>query len=74
MAPLGYDAMMILGEAIKTAGSTDADKIREALTQVKNFEGVTGSITIDADRNASKSAVVLEVENGVYKFAARIAP
>ncbi|MBA3960984.1 MAG: ABC transporter substrate-binding protein [Chthoniobacterales bacterium] len=74
MAPLGYDAMMILGDAIKTAGSTDADKIRDALTKVKNFEGVTGSITIDADRNASKSAVVLEVQNGAYKFATRIAP
>ena len=74
MAPLGYDAMMILGEAIKTAGSTDADKIRVALTNVKNFEGVTGTITIDANRNASKSAVVLEVENGNYKFATRIAP
>ena len=74
MAPLGYDAMMILGEAIKTAGSTDAGKIRKALAAVKNYEGVTGSITIDANRNASKSAVVLEVQNGSYKFATRIAP
>ena len=31
MAPLGYDAMMILADAIKTTGSTDGSKVRDAL-------------------------------------------
>jgi branched-chain amino acid transport system substrate-binding protein len=74
MAPLGYDAMMILAEAIKTAGSTEGPKIRDALAATKNFAGVTGNITIDADRNASKAAVVLKVAGKENDFAATVAP
>jgi branched-chain amino acid transport system substrate-binding protein len=74
MAPLGYDAMMILADAIKRAGTTDGDKVREALTQVKNYDAVTGMISIDAQRNASKAAVVLQVEGKENKFVATVAP
>ena len=74
MAPLGYDAMAILGEAIKTAGSTDAAKIRDALASVKDFNGVTGKITIDAKRNATKSAVVLQVNGKENDFVTTVAP
>jgi branched-chain amino acid transport system substrate-binding protein len=74
MAPLGYDAMMILGDAIKTAGSTDAAKIRDALANVKDYEGVTGKITIDAKRNANKSAVVLKVNGKQNDYVATVAP
>ena len=74
MAPLGYDAMAILGEAIKAAGSTDAGKIRDALAAVKDFDGVTGKITIDAKRNATKSAVVLQVNGKENDFVTTVAP
>ena len=74
MAPLGYDAMMILADAIKTAGGTDAAKIRDALTNVKDYEGVTGKITIDSKRNADKSAVVLKVNGKQNDYVATIAP
>jgi len=74
MAPLGYDAMMILGNAIKTAGSTDAAKIRDALANTKDFDGVTGKITIDANRNATKSAVVLQVHGKINDYVTTIAP
>ena len=74
MAPLGYDAMMILADAIKRAGTTDGDKVREALASVKNYDAVTGNITIDAQRNATKSAVVLEVAGKENKFVASVAP
>jgi branched-chain amino acid transport system substrate-binding protein len=74
MAPLGYDAMMILGDAIKTAGSTDAAKIRDALANVKDYDGVTGKITIDSKRNASKSAVILKVNGKQNDFVTTVAP
>lgn len=74
MAPLGYDAMMILADAIKRAGSTDGAKVRDALTQVKDYRAVTGNITIDAKRNATKSAVVLQVAGKENKFVASVAP
>jgi len=74
MAPLGYDAMMILGQAINTAGSTDGAKVRDALASVKNYPGVTGNITINEKRNATKAAVVLQVENNQTKFVTTVPP
>jgi branched-chain amino acid transport system substrate-binding protein len=74
MAPLGYDAMMILGQAINTAGSTDGIKIRDALASVKDYPGVTGNITIDEKRNAKKAAVVLEVKGNKANFVATVPP
>jgi len=74
MAPLGYDAMMILGQAINTAGSTDGTKIRDALTNVKDYPGVTGNITIDEKRNAKKAAVVLEVKGSQANFVTTVPP
>jgi len=74
MAPLGYDAMMILGQAINTAGSTDGTKVRDTLAGVKNYAGVTGNITINEKRNATKAAVVLEVANNQTKFVTTVPP
>ncbi|MBV9128706.1 MAG: ABC transporter substrate-binding protein, partial [Verrucomicrobia bacterium] len=73
MAPLGYDAMMILADAIKTAGTTDGAKVRDALAQVKNYAAVTGNITIDDKRNATKSAVVLQVQGKAIKYTSTVA-
>jgi branched-chain amino acid transport system substrate-binding protein len=73
-AVLGYDAMRILGDAIIRTGSTEGRRIRDALTATKNFPGVSGSITIDANRNAIKPAVVLRVNNGALEFVQRVQP
>ena len=56
------------------AGSTDGDKVRDALAAVKGYDAVTGSITIDEKRNATKSAVVLQVEGKENKFVQTVAP
>jgi branched-chain amino acid transport system substrate-binding protein len=74
MGALGYDSAMILADAIKRAGSTDPAKIRDAIAATKNFSGVTGQITIDAERNASKSAVILTIKDGAFKYIETIAP
>jgi branched-chain amino acid transport system substrate-binding protein len=71
---LGYDAVSVLADAIKRAGSTDQKAIRDALAQTKAFDGVTGKTTIDADRNAQKSAVVLKITGGVAKFETLVEP
>jgi branched-chain amino acid transport system substrate-binding protein len=70
----GYDAMMILADAIKRAGSTERKKVRDALAQTKDYEAVTGKITIDADRNATKSAVVLQIKGAEFTYVKTIAP
>jgi len=74
MSALGYDAVYIAADAIERAGSVDGAKIRDALAQTKDFSGVTGSITIDAGRNAVKPAVVLKVDGGKAVYATTIQP
>jgi branched-chain amino acid transport system substrate-binding protein len=74
MAVLGYDTMRLLADAIKRAGSTDGPAIRDALAATKDFPGVSGAITIDANRNATKPAVVVKIENQGLKFAETVAP
>lgn len=73
-ASLGYDSVLVLADAIKRAGSPDPAKIRDALAATKDFPAVTGNITIDAQRNASKSAVIVTVKDGAFQFAQTIAP
>ena len=74
MAALGYDSAMILADAIKRAGTIEAAKVRDALAATKDFVGVTGKITIDGNRNATKPAVILTVKDGKFKFLETIAP
>ena len=62
-AALAYDAARLLFDAIARTGSTDGDKLRDALAQMKNFAGVTGVISMDPDRNAVKPAVVLKLQD-----------
>ncbi|MEP6669926.1 MAG: ABC transporter substrate-binding protein [Chthoniobacter sp.] len=74
MAALGYDSAMILADAIKRAGSTDGSKIRDALAATKDFDAVTGKITINAQRDADKAAVILKVKDGKFSYIETIAP
>jgi len=74
LGALGYEAALVLVDAIKRAGKTDPSAIRDAIAATKDFEGVTGKITIDAQRNPQKNAVVLKVEAGKAKFETSIAP
>ena len=62
-AALAYDAARLLFAAIARTGSTEGDKLRDALAQTKDFNGVTGVISMDANRNAVKPAVVLKLED-----------
>ena len=74
MAALGYDSAMLLVDAIKRAGSTDGPKIRDALAATKDFPGIAGNITIDAERNATKPLVILQVKDGKFQLVEKIAP
>ena len=74
LGAVAYDAGYIVANAIKRAGAQDRQKVRDALAQTKNYAGVTGTITIDKDRNAIKPAVVLEVEGNEAKYVATVKP
>jgi branched-chain amino acid transport system substrate-binding protein len=74
LAGLGYDSAMVLFDAIKRAGTTDGPKLRDAIAQTKGFPGVTGTITLNAERDAVKPAVVLEIKDGKYSYRETIDP
>jgi branched-chain amino acid transport system substrate-binding protein len=74
MAALGYDSAMILADAIKRAGTTESAKLRDAIAATKDFPGITGRITIDDKRNASKPAVILTIKDGKFKYVETVAP
>jgi branched-chain amino acid transport system substrate-binding protein len=74
LAANGYDSMMMLADGIKRAGGTDGAKLRDALAATKDLVLVTGTITINKQRDADKSAVILQIKDGGYKFLESIKP
>jgi branched-chain amino acid transport system substrate-binding protein len=68
MAALGYDTAMILADALTRAGSTDGAALRDAIAATTGFEAVSGTISMDAQRNARKDAVVLKIEGGKFRY------
>ena len=75
LAAQAYDAAGMLYDAMKRAGDLTGPAIRDALAQTKNYKGVTGDISMDEKRNATKPAVVLKIgKGGKYEFAGRIQP
>ena len=73
-AALGYDSLGIVADAMKRAKSLKPTDIRDALVATKNYQGITGTITFDENRNPKKSAVVLEATPSGYVFHSRVNP
>ena len=69
-----YDATNFLFDAMKRAKSLGGKDLRDAIASTKDFKGVTGNITIDKDRNAVKSAVILQMKGGNPVYVTTIAP
>jgi branched-chain amino acid transport system substrate-binding protein len=74
MAALGFDAGQIAVDAMTRARELTGPAIRDAIAATSGFQGVTGVITIGADHNAAKSAVVLAIQNGAARWVATIHP
>ena len=66
-AALGYDAVGLIVDAIKAAGSAEPAAIRDALAQIKDYSAVTGTITFaGTDGVPNKSVSVINVTDGEY--------
>lgn len=61
---LGYDAAKFLVDGIKRADKVDGESIKNALEATTNFEGVTGSFSIDENHNPVKAIVVIGLKDG----------
>ncbi len=74
LAALTYDATMIYLQSLDKAPKASPEGIREALTSLKNYKGVTGTITFDKNGDAIKSAVILKVEKAGVKYITTVTP
>lgn len=74
MAALGFDAIGIVADSIARAKSSKPADINAAIITTKNYSGVTGSITIDENRNSKKAAVVLETTETGFIFKNKVNP
>jgi branched-chain amino acid transport system substrate-binding protein len=71
-AATGYDAARIAFDGMMRAKDATGEAVRDAIEATKGFEGVTGVISIDADHNAVKPAVVLEIKGGAGHYVATV--
>jgi branched-chain amino acid transport system substrate-binding protein len=71
---LAYDAVMLTADAIRRAGTADRSAIRRALADTKGFDGITGKISLDADGDPIKPAVIMKISNGQYTYLRQVEP
>ena len=72
--PLGYDAVMVLADAIHRSGSTAPESIRDALAETNGFQCVTGDITMNPNGDPVKQAVVVRIDENGISFVKTIRP
>jgi branched-chain amino acid transport system substrate-binding protein len=73
-AALGYDAYMIILDAIKRAGKAEPEAITKALAETKGFMGVTGETTINETHDAVKPIGLIEIKDGKKVYEGEVAP
>lgn len=73
-AALGYDAYMVIIDAITRANSADPVAIRDAIAATDGFVGATGNITLDTNGDAVKSAVINKVQGGKFTYLTTVEP
>jgi len=73
-AALGYDAYMIILDAITRAGKVEPEAITKALAETKGFVGVTGATTINASHDAEKPVGLVLIKDGKKTYVGDITP
>jgi branched-chain amino acid transport system substrate-binding protein len=74
MAALGYDALRLVLEALRRAGSADPRLLRDAIAGVRRFDGATGRITFEGSPDPRKDVVIVRIRDGRAVFHARVNP
>jgi branched-chain amino acid transport system substrate-binding protein len=70
---LGYDAMNLIALAVNQAGTTEPGAVRSALESIRNYAGVTGTISYSASQHIpTKEVTVVTFQDGTPVLAALI--
>ena len=72
LAAQGYDAAMLLFNAMGRATEVKPEAIKVALAATKDFAGATGSLTIDKDHNANKPIVVVQIKAKKFTYSTQL--
>jgi len=67
-AALGYDAMMLVIDGVKAAGTFDTAAVKDAIAKLSGTY-VTGNIRFDSNRDPIKGAAILEIVRKDGKLA-----
>ncbi len=73
-AALGYDALYIFANAVGKAGALNRQAIRDNIASTRNYQGVSGVITMGPDRDPIKPVAMIKIERGTLHFAGWITP
>jgi len=74
VAALTYDSGGLLLTAVKEAGAVDRQKVRDALANIKEFDGVTGKMMFTGTGDPTKSAVIILIKDGKFTYFESVAP
>lgn len=71
---LGYDAYILILDAIERANSAEPTAIRDEIAKTVNFEGSAGFVTLDENGDAVKDAVIKVVKDGKFTYMDTVKP
>jgi len=75
IAALTYDTFQLLAQAISAAGKLDRAAIRDAFSQIRSYQGITGFMRFEpGSGNPVKSAVILHIQDGKFVWVCNAAP
>lgn len=69
---LGYDLARFVADAISRAENLNGESVKKALEETTDFEGVTGSFSIDENHNVIKNIIVVELKDGAQHSSIRV--
>lgn len=67
----GYDTVYLYKQAVEEAKTSKWDELVKTLKAIK-FEGITGSFTFDENNNPIKTAKIIKIDEGKYKFDSEV--
>lgn len=71
---LGYDAYLLIYDALRRAPQLDSESINEAIHQAQNVEGATGRITMDQNGDTKRGVVIKRVQGDKVGYITSIEP
>lgn len=74
MAVLGYDSAMVLADSIKRANTTESGALRNAIAATKDYAGASGTISLNAERDAVKALVFIQIKDGKFAYSTSVNP